>query len=171
MRLDTGADVTLLSNTDWIAMGRPTLRPPRNTLKSANDKPINFWGCYECNFVIDGHHGRDYSTGLNDALEQHQHPLPTPDDIFTKLNGGLYFSQLDLAEAYLQLEVDDDSKQLLTIDTHRGLFRFNHPSFGVKPAPGIFQQCVDDLIARLDRYLDEILVTGKTIDETNTTLD
>ncbi|PIO63146.1 hypothetical protein TELCIR_15268 [Teladorsagia circumcincta] len=39
----------------------------------------------------------DFSTGLNDALEQHQHPLPTPDDIFTKLNGGRYFSQLDLA--------------------------------------------------------------------------
>ncbi|KAK6741800.1 hypothetical protein RB195_009586 [Necator americanus] len=30
----------------------------------------------------------DYSTGLNDALEQNQHPLPTPEDTFTKLNGG-----------------------------------------------------------------------------------
>ncbi|XGW22264.1 hypothetical protein V3C99_004908, partial [Haemonchus contortus] len=173
MRLDTGADVTLLSNADWIAMGRPTLRPPRITLRSANDKPINVRGCYECNFVIDGHHGRDYSTGLNDALEQHQHPLPTPDDIFTKLNGGRYFSQLDLAEAYLQLEVDDDSKQLLTINTHRGLFRFNRLPFGVKPAPGIFQQCIDALIAGLDgtaAYLDDILVTGRTVDEHNTRL-
>ncbi|VDL65732.1 unnamed protein product [Nippostrongylus brasiliensis] len=46
----------------------------------------------------------DFSTGLNDALDQHQYPLPMPDDIFTKLNGGRYFSQLDLAEAYLQLK-------------------------------------------------------------------
>uniref|UniRef100_W6NBQ2 RNA-directed DNA polymerase n=1 Tax=Haemonchus contortus TaxID=6289 RepID=W6NBQ2_HAECO len=116
----------------------------------------------------------DYSTGLNDALEQHQHPLPTPDDIFTKLNGGRYFSQLDLAEAYLQLEVDDDSKQLLTINTHRGLFRFNRLPFGVKPAPGIFQQCINALIAGLDgtaAYLDDILVTGRTIDEHNTRLN
>ncbi|PIO61805.1 reverse transcriptase, partial [Teladorsagia circumcincta] len=115
-----------------------------------------------------------YSTGLNDALEQHQHPLPTPDDIFTKLNGGRYFSQLDLAEAYLQLEVDDDSKQLLTINTHQGLYRFNRLPFGVKPAPGIFQQCIDALIAGLDgtaAYLDDILVTGRTIDEHNTRLD
>ncbi|PIO71540.1 reverse transcriptase [Teladorsagia circumcincta] len=116
----------------------------------------------------------DYSTGLNDALVQHQHPLPTPDDIFTKLNGGRYFSQLDLAEAYLQLEVDDDSKQLLTINTHQGLYRFNRLPFGVKPAPGIFQQCIDALIAGLHgtaAYLDDILVTGRTIDEHNTRLD
>ncbi|KAK6734608.1 hypothetical protein RB195_018040 [Necator americanus] len=62
----------------------------------------------------------------------------TPEDAFTKLNGGRYFSQLDLAEAYLQLEVDDVSKQLLTINTHRRLYRFNRLPFGVKPAPGIF---------------------------------
>ncbi|KAK6755999.1 hypothetical protein RB195_014409 [Necator americanus] len=55
----------------------------------------------------------DYSTGLNDALEQNQHQLPTPEDTFAM---GRYFSQLDLAEAYLRLEVDDVSKQLLTIN-------------------------------------------------------
>uniref|UniRef100_W6NPV0 RNA-directed DNA polymerase (Reverse transcriptase) domain containing protein n=1 Tax=Haemonchus contortus TaxID=6289 RepID=W6NPV0_HAECO len=94
--------------------------------------------------------------------------------IFTKFNGGRYFSQLNLAEAYLQLEVDDDSKQLLTINTHRGFSRFNCPPFGVKPAPGILQQCIDALIAGLDgtaASLDDILVTGRTIDEHNTRLD
>ncbi|KAK6726149.1 hypothetical protein RB195_004457 [Necator americanus] len=115
-----------------------------------------------------------YSTGLNDALEQTQHPLSTPEDTFTKFNGGRYFSQLDLAEAYLQLEVDDVSKQLLTINTHRGLYHFNRLPFGVKPAPGIFQQCMDALIAGLDgtaAYLGDILVTGKTIGENNARLE
>ncbi|PIO71781.1 hypothetical protein TELCIR_06311 [Teladorsagia circumcincta] len=40
---------------------------------------------------------------------QHQHPLPTPDDIFTKLNGGTTFMQIDFADAYLQVEVDDEA--------------------------------------------------------------
>ncbi|PIO64823.1 zinc knuckle [Teladorsagia circumcincta] len=31
MRLDTGADVTLLSHADWIAIGRPTLQSPQIT--------------------------------------------------------------------------------------------------------------------------------------------
>uniref|UniRef100_W6NM52 Uncharacterized protein K02A2.6-like n=1 Tax=Haemonchus contortus TaxID=6289 RepID=W6NM52_HAECO len=43
----------------------------------------------------------DFSTGLNDALMLHQYPLPTEDDVFTKLNGGTTFTQIDFADAYL----------------------------------------------------------------------
>ncbi|PIO74864.1 integrase core domain protein [Teladorsagia circumcincta] len=46
----------------------------------------------------------DFSTGLNDALQLHRHPLPTAEDVFTKLNGGTVFSQIDFADAYLQVE-------------------------------------------------------------------
>ncbi|PIO54721.1 reverse transcriptase, partial [Teladorsagia circumcincta] len=116
----------------------------------------------------------DFSTGLNDALDLHQHPLPTPDDIFTKLNGGQYFSQLDLAEAYLQLEMDEESRPLLTINTDQGLYRLNRLPFGVKSAPAIFQQQMDTMIAGLDgtaAYLDDIIVTGKTINEHNARLE
>ena len=34
----------------------------------------------------------DYSAGLNEALQLHQHPLPVPEDIFATLNGGHVFS-------------------------------------------------------------------------------
>jgi hypothetical protein len=43
----------------------------------------------------------DYSTGLNDALQLHQHPLPVPHDFFTTHNGGHVFSQTDFSDAYL----------------------------------------------------------------------
>ncbi|EFO97163.1 hypothetical protein CRE_03461 [Caenorhabditis remanei] len=112
----------------------------------------------------------DFSTGLNDAIEAHQHPLPTADDIFAKLNGGKFFSQIDLADAYLQIEVDDDSKKLLVINTHKGLFHYNKLPFGVKAAPGIFQQVMDTMLAGLDGvacYLDDIIVTGCSIEEHN----
>ncbi|KAK6763772.1 hypothetical protein RB195_024195 [Necator americanus] len=119
----------------------------------------------------------DHSTGLSAAMEQNL--LPSPDDIFMELNGGRYFSQLDLAEAYLQLEVNDVPKLPLTINTHCGLYRFNHSftsSFGVKPAPdpSILKQCMDVLIAGIDgtvAYLDDILVTGRTIEEQNARLE
>ncbi|KAL3123611.1 hypothetical protein niasHT_002502 [Heterodera trifolii] len=42
----------------------------------------------------------DYSTGLNEALKDCQHPLPIPEDIFATLNGGKMFSQIDLRDAY-----------------------------------------------------------------------
>ena len=57
----------------------------------------------------------DFSTGLNAALEDHQYPLPTPDDLYTILNGGSCFAKSDLTEAYLQVEVAATSRELLTI--------------------------------------------------------
>lgn len=34
----------------------------------------------------------DYSTGVTEALEAHQYPLPLPEDLFAKLNGGMVFA-------------------------------------------------------------------------------
>uniref|UniRef100_A0A1I7XH92 RNA-directed DNA polymerase n=1 Tax=Heterorhabditis bacteriophora TaxID=37862 RepID=A0A1I7XH92_HETBA len=103
----------------------------------------------------------DFSTGLNDATEPHNHPLPTTEEI-------------DLAEAYLQVEVDEDSKKILTLNTHRGLFRYNRLPFGVKAAPGIFQQIMDSMLTGLSgatAYLDDLIVCGSTIDEYNQRLE
>ncbi|XP_029142978.1 uncharacterized protein K02A2.6-like, partial [Protobothrops mucrosquamatus] len=107
----------------------------------------------------------DFSTGLNTSLEDHQYPLPIPEDIFAKLNGGTCFAKLDLSDAYHQVDVADDSKELLTINTHRGLFQFNRLPFGVKSAPAIFQQLMDTMltgIAGAAAYLDDIILMGRT---------
>ena len=84
----------------------------------------------------------DFKTGLNEALEMHRHPLPIPDEIFARLNQGAWFTQIDFADAYLQMEVEDDSKELVTINTHKGLFQYQRLPFGVKCAPGIFQEAM-----------------------------
>lgn len=110
----------------------------------------------------------DFSTGLNAVLEPHQYPLPLPEDIFATLAGGRIFSKIDCADAYLQVLVDEKSKQLLTINTHRGLYQYNRLCFGIKSAPGIFQQIMDTMLAGLCgivSYLDDIIVVGKTINE------
>ena len=80
----------------------------------------------------------DFSTGLNAALESNSYPLPAPNDLLTILNVGTYFAKLDLAEAYLQIEVAEESRELLTINTHRGLFQYTRLLFGVKTAPTNF---------------------------------
>ncbi|XP_041767824.1 uncharacterized protein K02A2.6-like [Anopheles merus] len=116
----------------------------------------------------------DYSTGLNKALEPNHYPLPTPEEIFAQLNGSTVFSIVDLSDAYLQLEVDDDSKKLLTINTHRGLFRFNRLAPGVKSAPGVFQRVVDGMIADIPgvrSFIDDVIVFGKDISSHATSLN
>ncbi|KAA3680332.1 uncharacterized protein DEA37_0004615 [Paragonimus westermani] len=64
----------------------------------------------------------DFSTGLNAASMNYEYPLPMPEDLFTKLNGGQCFAKVELADAYLQIPVEEKSRKLLTINTHRGLF-------------------------------------------------
>ncbi|XP_065084909.1 uncharacterized protein K02A2.6-like [Ochlerotatus camptorhynchus] len=51
----------------------------------------------------------DYSTGLNDSLQPHQYPLPLPQDIFASLANSTVFSQIDLTDSFLQMEMDEGS--------------------------------------------------------------
>ena len=59
----------------------------------------------------------DFSTGLNQALKDHHNPLPSPEEIFNKLNSGKIFSKIDLSDAYFQIEVEENSSKLLCINT------------------------------------------------------
>ena len=80
----------------------------------------------------------------------------------------MYFSKLDLENAYLWLPLDPASKQLVTVNTHRGLFQYNRLPFGVASVPAVFQQHMEMLLHGLDGasvYLDDIVVAGHTLDE------
>ena len=107
----------------------------------------------------------DYKVTLNPALEVDQHPLPKPEEIFASLAGGQSFSKLDLSQAYQQLPLDAASSELVTINTHLGLYRYTRLPFGVASAPAIFQRTMDAVLHGLPRvmcYLDDIILTGST---------
>ncbi|XP_011859279.1 PREDICTED: uncharacterized protein K02A2.6-like, partial [Vollenhovia emeryi] len=105
----------------------------------------------------------DYSTGLNDALEPNKFPLPTNDQIFAQMSGKKVFSKADFSEAFLQLELDDDAKKLLTINTHVGLFQVNRMQPGVKTAPGAFQELMAKMLSGLDgvfAFIDDVIIAA-----------
>jgi len=64
----------------------------------------------------------NYKVTVNLVLDVNQYPLPHPEDLFTTLAGRKYFSILDFSHAYNQIILDDDAREFLTINTHRGLF-------------------------------------------------
>ncbi|XP_041774410.1 uncharacterized protein K02A2.6-like [Anopheles merus] len=116
----------------------------------------------------------DYSTGLNAALHPHEYPLPLPQDIFSKLARCVIFSQIDLSDAFLQVEIEAKSRPLLTINTHRGLYHYNRLPPGIKVAPGAFQQIMDKMLAGVNgvsAYMDDVIVGGKTQEEHDAALE
>ena len=110
----------------------------------------------------------DYKITVNQASSVDSYPLPRVEEFFARLAGGKQFSKLDLSQAYLQLPLDEKSKEYVTINTHKGLYRYNRLPFGVSSAPGIFQRCMENLLRDIKGvavYLDDILVTGATTEE------
>ncbi|KIH64820.1 reverse transcriptase [Ancylostoma duodenale] len=100
--------------------------------------------------------------------EKVQRNVEMPEDVFATLNGGAVFSQIDLSNAYLQIELSDDSKKMVVINTHRGVYKYNRQPFGIKTAPVIFQRIMNKMVAGLRcvaTFLDDILVCGRTEQE------
>ena len=105
---------------------------------------------------------------MNPVLDVDQYPLPSNEDIFATLSGGVYFSKLDLSNAYQQLELEEDAKKVLTINTHKDLFRIERLNFGVSSAPAIFQSVMGRVLSGVKNvvwYLDKILITTRSVKE------
>lgn len=105
---------------------------------------------------------------MNSALHVDQYPLPIPEELFATLAGGKQFTKLDLSNAYQQLPLDNESRKMCTINTHRGLYQYTRLPFGIASAPAIFQKLMDSVLQGMSRtvcYIDDILVTGGSEEE------
>ena len=68
------------------------------------------------------------------------YPFPTTQDLFAQLAGRKIFMKLDLSCAYEQLEVAPEFEEMLTSNTHTGLYNVNRMMYGIASAPVIFQK-------------------------------
>ena len=61
------------------------------------------------------------------------------------------------------MELDDDTRKLATIHTHKGLYRYNLLAFGIAPAPAIWQRAIERVLEGIPKtqcLLDDIIVAG-----------
>ena len=103
----------------------------------------------------------DFRTTVNKAIKVDKYPLPKVDDI----GGSTIFSKIDLLQAYLQMELDEGARELCTINTHKGLYRYNRLPFGVSSAPAIWQRAMEQVLQGVPKtqcLLDDIIVAGAT---------
>ena len=96
------------------------------------------------------------------------YPIPNTTEQLATLAGGKRFSKIDLRQAYQQLKLDDASKELLTVNTHKGLYQPERLQFGVHSATGIFQREIERILQVFKSVLvriDDILITAETDEE------
>jgi len=106
----------------------------------------------------------DCKVTVNPQLQTEEYPLPGIDDIFAKLAGGQKVTKIDLKQAYHQMEVEEESQEYLTVNTHQGLYRYNHLVFGIISAPAIWQRAIDQVLKGVEGtscILDDMIITGK----------
>ena len=102
---------------------------------------------------------------VNSASKVDRYRIPKIEDLFAKLAGGKVFSKLDMSQAYQQIWLDGESRKLVVINMHQGLFEYRRLPFGVASAPRIFQRVMDCLLNGIPGVtvdLDDILVMGKS---------
>lgn len=74
----------------------------------------------------------------NKAVVVDSYPLPLIEDILAELRGAVLFSTLDLKQAYHQIELHTDSRDLTAFVTHDGLYRYKRVPYGLSSAPSAF---------------------------------
>src|SRR6266498_524803 len=98
------------------------------------------------------------------------HPLPIVNDTIDKIGGKKYYTSIDLASEYWQVEVNENSQDITAFVTLWGLYQFNVMPFELTNAPVTFQRLInyilhDYLNDFVVVYLDNILVCSDTFEE------
>lgn len=110
----------------------------------------------------------NFRVTLNPQLIIDDHPLPTVDELFATMAGGVIFSKIDLLQAYLQMEVRPEDQHLFTLNTHKGLYRCNRLMYGIASAPAIWQRTIENILKDIPSvtvFLDDIRIAGKDTDD------
>lgn len=105
---------------------------------------------------------------VNQAVIRERHPMPVIDDVLAKIGKGKVWSVLDIKDAFFLLELEEESRDIVTFITHRGLYRFKRLPFGLVSAPEIFQRKMDEILADCEGtywYLDDVGIEGSSVEE------
>lgn len=110
------------------------------------------------------------SRRINAITKKDSYPMRDMKGIFHRLESAKYFSVIDLKDAYFQIPLKEECRDLTAFRTSKGLYRFKVCPFGLTNAPFTMCRLMDkvigfDLEPHVFVYLDDIVVATKTLAE------
>ncbi|UYV71739.1 hypothetical protein LAZ67_9000200, partial [Cordylochernes scorpioides] len=91
---------------------------------------------------------------LNEITLDDRQPLPHIQDMFDRLHGSRFFSTLDVAWGYWQIEMDPQSIQKTAFVTNDGHYEFLVMPFGLKNAASTFQRIIQHILGKVKSIQD-----------------
>ncbi|KAJ3653992.1 hypothetical protein Zmor_013208 [Zophobas morio] len=106
---------------------------------------------------------------LNAKTVKDRFPLPHVDEFVEKLKGCRYFTSLDLASGYHQLQIEASSVPKTAFVTPDGHYEFLRVPLGLCNAPAVFQRTINKVLGNLRygkalAYMDDILLPTEDIE-------
>ena len=107
---------------------------------------------------------------LNKVTTAPAYPLPNLNDLINFLGCSSWFSKLDCANGYYQIQIDEESIPKTAFACAYGLYEWTVLCYGLKGAPAAFQQAMgivlNGLLGKITQaYLDDVTVTGETFNK------
>lgn len=107
---------------------------------------------------------------LNQKTISDRYPMPEISYVLHQLRGQKYFSNLDLASGFHQIQMNKQDIEKTAFSINNGKYEFTRMPFGLKNAPAIFQRAIDDILREhigkiCYIYMDDVIVFGRTLQE------
>lgn len=107
---------------------------------------------------------------LNEKTVSDAYPLPLIMDILDQLGQAKYFSVLDMASGFHQIELDEGSRHKSAFSTGTGFYQFKRMPFGLKTAPATFQRLMNMVLSGLNGiemfvFMDDVIIYSNTLAE------
>lgn len=107
---------------------------------------------------------------VNEKTVDDKYPIPNITDVLDKLGKCQYFSTLDLASGFYQVEMDPKDIHKTAFSVEHGHYEFLRMPMGLKNSPSTFQRVMDNVLKDLQNevclvYLDDIIVFSTSLQE------
>lgn len=113
---------------------------------------------------------------LNKKTISDRYPIPNISDILDKLGRCQYFTTLDLASGFHQIEMEPKDIQKTAFTVNNGHYEYCRMPFGLKNAPSTFQRAMENVLRGLVNeicivYMDDIIIFSTSLQEHITSIE